>query len=411
VYADNQNRTAAVNSVKTIEDTIRKRLCLDKNLLIVYSVTLTAILSVSSLSPAFPRIVEELGVSRRAVGLLITVFTLPGVALTPVLGIFADRYGRKRILVPSLLLFGIAGGSCAFVSQFSFLLALRFLQGIGGAALGSLNVTIIGDLFSGKERTAAMGYNSSVLSIGTATYPAIGGALATLGWYYPFFLAFLGIPVGIMVLFSLNNPEPQNRQRLRDYLRNLWLSLKDRRVVALFIASTVTFIILYGTYLTYFPLLIAEKFGSSPLVIGLVMSAMSATTAVTSSQLGRLARVFSERTLLRVSFLIYGIALAVIPGVPSLRMLLVPTIIYGIAHGVNIPCIISLLSGMAPMEYRAAFMSANGMVLRLGQTLGPLLMGFMYALRGLDGAFFAGTALGVCMFILLGFLFTPDSKG
>lgn len=115
------------------------------------------------------------------VGLLITVFTLPGVVLTPIWGVLSDRYGRKRVLVPSLILFGLAGGACALARNFELLMVLRTIQGVGAAALGAINVTIVGDLFSGRERTAALGYNSSVLSSATAAYPAIGGALATLG--------------------------------------------------------------------------------------------------------------------------------------------------------------------------------------------------------------------------------------
>jgi ACDE family multidrug resistance protein len=125
--------------------------------------------------------VREVGVSSGQVGLLITIFTLPGIVMTPVLGVLSDRYGRKKILVPALLLFGLAGGACAFASSFDILLALRFFQGMGAAALGTLNVTVIGDIYEDRERASALGYNSSVLSVETASYPAIGGLLATFG--------------------------------------------------------------------------------------------------------------------------------------------------------------------------------------------------------------------------------------
>ena len=147
-----------------------------------------AVLGVSSVTPAFPRIVQELGFSSGQVGLLITVFTLPGIVLTPVLGVLSDRYGRKKILVPALLPFGVAGGACALARSFELLRALGFFQGMGAAAHGTLNVTVIGDIYGGRERSAALGYNSSVLSVGTASYPAIGSALATFGWFYPFAL-------------------------------------------------------------------------------------------------------------------------------------------------------------------------------------------------------------------------------
>lgn len=132
------------------EEKKKKSVYLDTNLQIIFGVTLIAVLGVSSITPAFPLIVKDLNISTQSVGLLITMFTLPGIFLTPVMGALADRFGRKKILIPSMMLFGVAGGACALAHDFSLLLALRFFQGVGAASLGSLNVTIIGDLYSGN---------------------------------------------------------------------------------------------------------------------------------------------------------------------------------------------------------------------------------------------------------------------
>ncbi len=174
---------------------IEKPLYHDTNLQIIFAVTLIAVLGVSSISPAFYDIEQVF--SERAVLLLIVVFTIPGVLLTPVLGVLADRFGRKKVLVPSLLLFGIAGGACAFARDLNILLTLRFLQGIGAAALCSLNATVIGDLYSGNRLATAMGYNASVINIAVPSYFLIGGALASLAWYYPFALSVIAVPVGL----------------------------------------------------------------------------------------------------------------------------------------------------------------------------------------------------------------------
>jgi len=380
-----------------------RKLYLDRNLQIIFSVTLMAVLGVASITPAFPRMVKALNTSPESIGLLITVFTLPGVLLTPVLGVLADRFGRKKILVPSLMLFGIAGGACFFARDFNLLLSLRFLQGIGAASLGSLNVTIIGDLYKGRERAAAMGYNASVLSIGTASYPAIGGALATFGWYYPFLLPFIAIPVGLAVLFGLKNPEPKSKERLMEYLSNAWRSIKSPQAIGLFIATAVTFVILYGAYLTYFPLLLG-LFGAQPFIIGLIMSSMSLTTAFTSSQLGKLTKRYSEKSLLRAAFVLYAAALFAIPSTPKLWALLIPTVLFGIAHGLNLPSIQTLLATLAPMEHRAAFMSVNGMVLRFGQTIGPILMGLVFGMWGMSGVFYAAALFAILMFLLAAIL-------
>jgi ACDE family multidrug resistance protein len=380
---------------------VRRPLYRDTNLQIVFAVTLIAVLGVSSLTPAFPKIVQELQISPQAVGSLITVFTFPGVLLTPVLGVLADQFGRKKILVPSLLLFALAGTACAFARDFDLLLALRFLQGMGAASLGSLNVTIIGDIYAGKQRAAAMGYNASVLSIGTASYPTIGGALATLGWYYPFVLPLVALPIGLLVLFSLKNPEPKNGQQLREYLSDAWKSIANRQVVGLFAVSTITFIILYGASLTYLPLLMGHSFAAPPFAIGLIVSSSSLSTAFTSSQLGRLAKTYSETTLMKAACILYALSMVLIPFVPNLWLFLVPAIIFGIAQGLNMPGIQTLLAGLAPMQQRAALMSINGMVLRLGQTLGPLVMGAVFALWGTSAVFYAGAGLGIAMFIIV----------
>lgn len=353
------------------------------------------VLGVSSITPAFPKIRQVLGISGGQVGLLITFYTLPGIALAPVLGVLADRFGRKRILVPSLFLFAIAGTACALARDFSLLLALRALQGMGGAALGSLNTTIIGDLYSGRRRVQAMGLNASVLSIGTASYPTVGGALALLGWRYPFLLPAAALPIGILVLTYLKNPEPRNFQGLREYLKGTWGYLRDIKVAALFAAGVLTFVILFGAYLTYFTLLLGDSFGASPLIIGLIMSSMSLTTGAVSSQLSKIQRWLPLGTTIRLAFVIYALALALIPLMPSLWLLVIPAIVFGIAQGANIPSLQTAVAGLSPLEYRAAFMSLNATMMSLGQTIGPPLLGIVYVYRGIDATFFAAAGLAL----------------
>ncbi|MCF7902749.1 MAG: MFS transporter [Candidatus Marinimicrobia bacterium] len=383
----------------------------DPNLLIVFSVTLIAIQGVASLTPAIPKIAQQLQITPRDIGLLITFFTLPGVFLTPVLGILADRYGRKRILAPSLIMFGLGGFACFFARDFQLLLAFRFLQGVGAAAIGSLNITLIGDLYSGRNRAAAMGYNASVLSTGTATYPVIGGALATLGWYMPFLLPLLALPVAFLVLFHLKNPEPKSTEKLGQYLKNTWRHIMNRQVLGLFGVSLGTFILLYGVYLTFFPLLMDEQFHAPPFVIGLVMSTSSISTAITSFQLGYLSKWFTQRTLMKIAFGFYGLTTVLVPFIHNIWLLLIPTVIFGVAQGLNMPSILTLLTGLAPMDQRAAILSLNGTVLRLGQTLGPFIMGLVYALWQLNGVFVVGTILAILLFVLVAFTLSPPKSG
>jgi MFS family permease len=372
----------------------------DRNLQLIFAVTLMAVLGVASVTPAFPQLTEALNIPTKNIGLLVTFFTFPTVILGPIVGVLADRLGRKKILVPSLILFGIAGAACAFIRDFNILLLLRFLQGIGAASLLSLSVTLIGDLYTGAQRTTAMGYNASISSIGTAFYPIIGGALATLGWYYPFVLPLVAIPIGLLVLFFLKNPEPKGDRNLKAYLQNAFKVLKNRQIVGLFIASAANLIILYGAHITYLPILIKNSFQASPFTIGLILSSVSVAVTFTSSQLGRLTRRFSETNLIRASFVFYAVALLSVPFIHDLRLLLIPTTLLGVGLGIGFPSIQTLLAALAPKEYLATVISVNGTFFGLGQTLGPLFMGIAFGLGGINSVFYVGFGFAIATLIV-----------
>ncbi len=378
-----------------------QRLIFQEKLQMIFSITLIAVMGVSSITPVFPRISQVLGISNQQVGLLITMFTLPGIFLNPFLGILADRYGRKTVVVPSLFLFAAAGVACGFTRDFTWLLVFRFFQGVGAASLGSINVTLVGDFYEGRQRATAMGANASVLSIGTAAYPAIGGALAMIGWYFPFFLPVLAVPVGLWIVLRMHTPAPEAMQPFKTYLRGVASYLKHRNVIAHFLVSVFTFIILYGSYLTYLPLLLYGRFGAEAWEIGLVLSMGSVTTAAVSPNLGRLAARFHYKPLLLVANTLYVVSMLLIPTIGSKWMMLFPAAIFGTAMGINIPGIQTLLAGSVPNQYRAAFMSVNGMVLRLGQTLGPVITGLVYATAGMAAAFYTGAVSALIILLLL----------
>ncbi len=383
--------------------TTERSLLKDINLYIIFGVTLTAVMGVSSIAPAFPSIARSLNVSTNQIGWLITFFTLPGILFTPIFGILADRFNRKVILVPSLFLFGIAGTACAFADSFQELLMFRVFQGIGSAALGVLNLTLIGDLYLGNQRATVMGYNGSVLSIGTALYPAVGGALAILGWFYPFFLSLLAIPVGLFALFFLRQESENNGLGINLYLKEIKSALLSKTVIGLFMCMFLTFIILYGGYITFFTILLDEKFGKSSFAIGVILSGSSLVTAVTSAQLGKLTRRFSEKTLIQIAASLYFLIFLIIPSIDQIWYFVLPIALFGVAQGINIPSILNLLTSYAPKDFRAAFLSVNWMVMRIGQATGPYILGLAYLYINIEGTFYITAVTGV-LFMLTSFI-------
>jgi len=365
----------------------------------IFCVSLVYVLGVTSITPAFPQIARYFEIETQEIGLLIVIFTLPGIFLTPILGIIADRIGRKKVLVPSLILFGTAGFACAFTRDFEILLVMRFLQGVGYASLGSLNAAIIGDLFEGKERAAAMGYNASFISIASASYPIIGGILASFNCYFVFYLPVIAVPIALLVILKLKNPEPQNKQTFKSYLINAFNYAKAKNALILFTASIITLIIFYGSYLTYLPIFLDNDFSAQPFTIGIIMSVMSAIAAIVSSQLGGLTGKINIKLLLIFSFGFFGIAFLLLPLAQNLSFLIFAVVLYGIGHGLNIPSILTMLSAIAPIEYRAVFMSVNGTVFKWGQTLGPLIMGLFYVLGSEQLVFIVGACFAFAIIL------------
>jgi MFS transporter, ACDE family, multidrug resistance protein len=371
----------------------------DQRLYMIFSVTLMAVMGVASLTPALPGVIAHFSIAPQQVGWVIAGFTLPGIIMTPVTGILADRLGRKTVLVPSLLLFGLAGFACFFAPDFKTLVGLRLIQGIGASSLGTLNVTLIGDFFDPQSRQTAMGYNASVLSLGTAFYPLLGGALATLGWKFPFILPLVALPVAIWLLWSL--PEQKSgKQQMNTYFRNVWRLISKPRVWMLFLLTFFIFMVLYGSLLTYVPILMKQRMNSTPGEIGLMMSLMSLLTAGIASQSGKISRKVKTTHQILLSVTFYFIAILLYWISESIWMLVFPSILFGLGHGMILPCIQNRLVSYAPFQERAAFMSANSLLNRTGQTLGPLFAGLFYTLAGMTGVFLSGAALIVVMAIV-----------
>ena len=377
-----------------------KTLYKNKNLQIIFATTLIAIMGVSSIIPSLPRMTRELNIPPASIGMVFTIFTFPGIFLAPFAGIFADRIGRKKVLVPSLVLFGLAGGACFFAPDYEWLLILRFVQGVGAAAIGVMNLTIIGDLFTGRERIEAMGLNASVLSIGTAIFPALGGILAQISWETPFLLAVVAIPLAWVVAFKLDNPDPSSKGNIIKYLKDAVGGMKNRQVIGLFAISLFTFIILYGPIVTYLPILLNSRFHATPIMIGVVISSASFVTAIIASQMGRLARFMSQPLMITLSSFAYAAAMFLLPNSNSALGCILPVCFFGLGQGLNMPNSMSMLTSVAPMEHRAIFMSINGMVLRLGQTIAPMLMGLIYAGFALDSVFYAGIFISAMIFVI-----------
>jgi MFS transporter, ACDE family, multidrug resistance protein len=379
----------------------------DHNFYIIISLTLIEIMGGSTISPILPELSKFFDVSHSEIQLVMTAFFLPIGIFTPILGIIADRIGIKKVLVPSLLLFGIAGSSCAFAGDFQTLIGWRFLQGLGSASLNLISLTLISTLYHGKALTLAMSIVVSAIGVSTAIYPIIGGVLGGSSWRYPFLLATLAFPLLLLVSIVLKLPRKPNgsqNSNLKIYLQQVWQSINHPTVLGLRLVVGSMFLIQSGPFITYIPILAGANFGASGLFIGLVLASMSVSLGLVASQLGRLTRHASEMTLIKAALTNNSHALAMIPLIDRAWLLFVPSILFGAALGLAIPPSQEMLAKLAIDETRAGFMAVNVSVQSLGIGLGPLIAGIFAGIWGMRGVFWVTAGLTVATLALLHFL-------
>lgn len=380
-----------------------------RQLWLIFGITTIAVMGIASFMSAYPKIAAHFNVTPDKVALISTIFTLPGLLLTPLFGVLADKIGRKKIIIPALLLFGLAGSAIIFVNDFNYFLFFIFMQGIGAAPLGALNITIISDKFVGKDRIAALGYNGTVLNLSTSIYPFVGGLLAGFGWYYPFFLPLLAIVVMFPVLFFLKD-EHISKVNFSDYFSAFGSTIKNIKVLSILSLAVITFLILFGTLISFLPFLITEMGVKNPVFIGMQIATMSIMAALSSSQLKRINNYFNQKQLLIFAFLLYGIASVLVIFFHQPWLLFISSSIYGIGHGVNIPTLVSLLSQSVPKEQLAGFMSLQRASSLLGQTSAPIIFAIFYRSFGIESTFVLGAVLASLAVVIILFFINSQQQ-
>ena len=341
-------------------------------LYVILSSSLVGIMGVSLISPVLPDLRGVFGVSDAQVGLVLTAYTLPGVFLTPFVGFAADRFGRRRVMVPLLVLFGLAGATIGLVDRFDVVLGLRFLQGIGASAIIALSVTLIGDLWTGARRNAVVGINGSAIGIGAGFFPVIGGVLAEIRWNVPFLFFGVAVLVGLFAAVVLDEPEGGRTGDLRAYLGGLRSVVLLPQALAIFAALIVALFLFYGAVLTALPLLLADGFGLSASRIGPLIGTAALANAVVASQYGRISRWRRSHELLALGFVAYGVSLLGLWLAPSPALIGVALVAFGVGFGIVMPSIDTTLIGLVSGDLRAGVMGLRTSMLRIGQTIGPI---------------------------------------
>lgn len=385
---------------------------------------LLAPLGVPLLSPILSSLTGPFGVSSARIGLLIAAYTAPPIVLIPIAGVFADRYGRKPVMLTGIILFGIGGSAIAFTDDFRIAVGLRLLQGIGFAGLTPIIITSIGDLYVDSREATAQGIRFMSSGVYQSIFPPMAGILVGLAWQFPFFIYALAFPVALIVYIWFDEPLAQSQDPAAEMTNggnqreddDAEITTKDRsqtllqlavrpRVIALVVGRGLPMISWIG-FLTYNSILVVETGIGTTAEAGILVSINSAMLAVGGSQAGRITRLFSSRLWpLVVSNFALGGGLVLVALAPSLIIAAVGSAALGIGFGVLLSLYRSIVTGLAPASLRGGLVSIAESVGRIASTITPVSMGILVAALSPVLGFAEAvrwTAIGVGVIVTIG---------
>jgi DHA2 family methylenomycin A resistance protein-like MFS transporter len=170
------------------------------------------LLDVTIVNIALPSIQRELNASSGELEWVISAYALSLAALIPLSGSLGDRFGRKRFFAAGMVVFALGSVACALSASALELIAARALQGVGGAIMSALALSILSETYSGKARAGAIGIWATVAGLGFGLGPVVGGLLlGVFGWSSIFWVnvpfAVVGIALTVTVVPESRNPD------------------------------------------------------------------------------------------------------------------------------------------------------------------------------------------------------------
>ncbi|MCR8643240.1 Bcr/CflA family multidrug efflux MFS transporter [Paenibacillus sp. N1-5-1-14] len=276
--------------------------------LILGALSAFAPLSIDMYLPSLPTLSSDLGTTTSLAQLSLTACLL-GLALGQlIVGPLSDKFGRRKPLLISLVIYAVASLLCAFGSSIYLLIGLRFIEGATGAAGIVISRAMVRDMYEGSEMTKFFSLLMLVNGLAPILAPIVGGMLLKyVSWHGVFVvLALIGVVMFLAVLFGLPESLPTNKRSsggLTGTLRTFGRLLKDRSFIGYALTQGFITAAMFG-YISGSPFVLQDIFGVSPQMFSVIFAINGIGIIIASQVAGRLAGKVSETKLLVSGLLI-----------------------------------------------------------------------------------------------------------
>lgn len=349
------------------------------------------IMAIVALAPTLPTLLAHFGdvpYARVMVPLLITAPSACIALFAPAAGAIADRFGRRRLMLAGMVLYGVGGLIPFFIDNFWAVVAGRVVIGFGEAGVLTVVNTLLADYFEEKERHRWLMIQGVVGSLlGTLTI-AGSGFLAAQGWQWPFLVYAVAIPIFLACLAYLFEPAPR-KQAAASEPSEKQASPFPYMVAAMVCGVTVLLSTIYYVQVINFSVLLKELGVADPKSIGLSMALPSLGVPIGAVLFALTTRYGSAMQILLV-FVGYAIGLCGIGLAPDYQVALAFAFIQQLASGMIVPALISWAQRQFAFEHRGRGMGWWASSFFAAQFLSPAVVNLMRIVVGdLQTAFLA----------------------
>lgn len=385
------------------------------------SIPLVMTLGNSMLIPVLPVMEKEMDITPFQSSLIITIYSIVAIVLIPVAGFLSDRIGRKKVIIPSLIIAGvgglIAGGASWLLdSPYWIILVGRLLQGVGASGASPIVLPLVGDMCkSEKDVNTGLGLIETSNTFGKVLSPILGAILASIIWFMPFFAFPVFCLISILLIqFMIVTPKDNevDTSSFAFFLKKIKRILKDegRWLYSIFIVGAICMYILFGM-LFFLSSILEDKYGIDGIIKGLVLAiplgALCLASFITGKKLGD-----DKNAIKWIIFIgIFGTTLAIfgICYTENLYIFLAALVVSGIGIGVALPSLDALITNGIEKEERGTITSIYSSARFVGVAVGPPVFAVLMKISH-DILFYKVTAVSAVAAILVLFFIKPPKR-
>ncbi|MBW4561624.1 MAG: MFS transporter [Mojavia pulchra JT2-VF2] len=349
------------------------------------------------LVPVIPFLVREYSKDALTIGLLAVSFSAAQFIASPVLGVLSDRYGRRPVLLISLLGTTLGYFIFGFANALWLLFAARLLDGFTGGNISTAQA-YIADISPPQDRAKNFGLIGAAFGLGFIFGPALGGLLGQISLQAPAFAAgILSLATTIFGFFALPESLPPQK-RLQRPIRLKELNpiaqvgdVLQRPVLRGLLLANFAKNFAFSGLQTNFALFTFVRFGLGSGANGAIFSYIGVLAALMQGLIvRRLVKHFREEQLAVVGFGMMAVGFSLISFVPTIWMLYPALTFIPVGSGLVTPTLMGLISKQVAIQEQGTILGASQAIASLTQVVAPVWAGAVFDYVGIGAPYWTG---------------------